>query len=180
MTAFTEPLSVILEKAGMNKYQGAMPSLYNSPLGTPVYSDLSIAAGSYSVNGSNISYKEIHIPNTLFVVTKKKRIVVTGIKGASGDVFEYTGEDSAQIECMVKFYGTNLNYPKDTMNNFYRMLECNQPIQINSWYLNQQDIHYAVVTDYELPQQTGNIAEQEVKFNMKEIDTVKYPTLLNG
>jgi hypothetical protein len=60
------------------------------------------------------------------------------------------------------------------------MLESNQPIQINSWYLNQFQIQYALITDYEIPQQKGNIGDQQVKFNMREIDTNRYPTLLNS
>ena len=157
-----------------------MTELYRSPLGTSVYSDLSIEAGSYSLDGETKNYNAINLPDALFEVTKKKRVVVTSINGANGDVFEYTGEDSAQISCTVKIYGSNLNYPMNDMDNFYLMLESNQPIKINSWYLNQLEIYYALVTDYELPQKAGNISDQQIKFNMKQIDTVKYPTLLNG
>jgi hypothetical protein len=164
----------------MSTFQGTMPSLYTSPIGTPVYSDLSISAGSYCLDGKNtLNYNAINMPNALFTVSKKKRIVVTSIPGAEGDVFEYTGEDSAHISCTVKFYGSNLKYPLDDMDNFYLMLQSNQPIEINSWYLNQLEIGYAMVTDYEIPQQKGNIGEQEVKFSMREVDTGKYPTLLN-
>jgi len=77
-------------------------------------------------------------------------------------------------------YGSNLIYPVYDVNNIYLMLESNQPLQINSWYLNQFDIYYAVVTDYEIPQQTGNISDQQIKFNMRHVDPNQYPTLLNG
>lgn len=180
MTIFTEPISIALEAAGTAKYQGAMPTLYNSPLGTPVYSDLSIAAGSYAVNGATISYNAIHLPDALFTVRKRKRIIVTSINGGTSDVLEYTGSESAQISCTVKIYGANLNYPLNDIDNFYLMLESNQPIQINSWYLNQLEIYYAVITDYEFPQQKGNISDQEIRFNMTHIDPTQYPTLLNG
>ena len=179
MTAFTDPLSIALSAAGTPDFPGTMPVLYNSPLGTPVYSDLSIGAGSYLLDGNAVNYNAIQIPNALFVVKKRKRIIVTSIDGATGDILEYTGEGSAEISCTVKFYGSNLNYPLNDMDNFYLMLESNQPLEINSWYLNQFNIQYAVVTDYEVPQQTGNISDQEVKFNMLEIDTNTYPTLLN-
>jgi hypothetical protein len=180
MTAFTDPLSIALSDASVPGYPRPMQSLYKSPIGTPVYSDLNIAAGSYMVNGNTVNYNSIQKPDALFVVRKRKRIIATSINGANGDIIEYTGEDSAEISCTVKFYGSNLSYPLNDMDNFYLMLESNQPIQINSWYLNQLQIHYAMITDYEIPQQTGNIGDQQIKFNMREIDTVTYPTLLNG
>jgi len=180
MTIFTDPISIALEAAGTAKYQGAMPTLYNSPLGTPVYSDLSIGAGSYKVDKATISYNAIHLPDALFTVRKRKRIIVTSINGGTSDVLEYTGSESAQISCTVKIYGSNLNYPTTDINNFYLMLESNQPMQLNSWYLNQLKIYYAVVTDYEFPQQTGNISDQQIRFNMTHIDPTQYPTLLNG
>jgi hypothetical protein len=157
-----------------------MAELYKSTLGTSVFSDLSIDAGSYSADGKTINYNAIKLPDALFEVTKKKRVVVTSINGANGDVFEYTGEESAQIACTVKIYGSNLNYPLNDVDNFYLMLESNQPIKINSWFLNQIEIYYAMITDYEMPQKAGSISDQQIKFNMKQIDTVKYPTLLNG
>jgi hypothetical protein len=163
----------------MTAFQGTMPVLYTSPIGTPVYSDLSIAAGSYSTNKDTVNYNAINLPNALFTMSKRKRVVVTTISGSDGDVYEYTGEDGAEISCTVRIYGSNLNYPLNDVDNFYLMMESNQPLKISSWYLNQFNINYAMVTDYEIPQQKGNISDQEVKFNMKEIDTSKYPTLLH-
>lgn len=180
MTAFTNPISQALSQTGIPTFRGTSQSLYSSPLGTPVYSDLNISAGSYLLNKNTINYNAIQLPNALFIVKKRKRIIVTHIDAAFGDVFEYTGEGGAEISCTVRFYGSNLNYPLDEMDNFYLMLESNQPIQINSWYLNQFQIQYALITDYEVPQQKGNIGDQKVKFNMREIDTNKYPTLLNS
>ena len=180
MTAFTDPISRALSKTAIGKFQGDTTGLYKSPLGTPVYSDLNIIAGSYSVDGHTISYNAIGLPDALFVVKKRKRIKVTGISGATSDVLEYNGSESAQISCTVKIYGSNTNYPKTDVNNFYLMLQSNRPVQINSWYLNQLEIWYAVITDYEFPQQTGNISDQQIKFNMRHVDPTQYPTLLNG
>jgi len=172
MSIFTQSLSEALSAVGL-------PGVSISPLGTPVFSDLSIAGGSYSVNGNTVSYNPINVPNTMFVVRKRKRVISTGINGATGDVVEYTGSASAEIECTIRVYGLNLIYPVYDVNNIYKMLESNQPIQIFSWYLNQFDIYYAVITDYEMPQQTGNISDQQIKFNMRHIDPNQYPTLLN-
>jgi len=158
----------------------AMPTLYNSPLGTPVYSDLNIVAGSYTVGTSTVSYNSINLPDALFVVKKRKRLKVTGINAATNDVLEYNGSESAQISCTVRIYGSNLNYPLNDMDNFFLMLQSNQPIKINSWYLNQLEIYYAVISDYELPQQAGNVSDQQIKFNMRHIDPTQYPTLLNA
>jgi len=179
MTIFTEPLSIALLKAGANT-QTTMPTLYQSPIGTPVYSDLEISAGSYMVNGNRVSYDAITLPDALFVVRKRKRIKATGISAATSDVLEYNGSESAQISCTVRIYGSNINYPASDVKNFYLMLESNQPVKINSWYLNQFGIYYAVITDYEIPQQTGNISDQQIKFNMREADTTAYPILLNS
>jgi hypothetical protein len=145
-----------------------------------VYSDLSISAGSYMLNGATISYDAINLPDALFTVRKRKRVIVTSINGGTSDVLEYTGSESAQISCTVKIYGSNLSYPFNDIDNFHLMLESNQPIRIDSWYLNQLEIYYAVITDYELPQQTGNISDQQIRFNMLHIDPNQYPTLLNG
>jgi Domain of unknown function (DUF6046) len=173
MSLLTEAISESLSLAGL-------PGVSVSPIGTPVFSDLSVAPGSYSVNGKPVHYNGINVPNTLFVVNKRKRIIVTTINGATSDVLEYTGSASAEIQCTLRIYGLNLIYPVYDMHNIYLMLESNQPIQINSWYLNQLEIYYAVVTDYEIPQQTGNISDQQIKFTMRQIDPNLYPTLLNG
>ncbi len=173
MSIFTDALSQSLAAAGL-------PGVSISPLGTPVFSDLSVAGGSYSVNGNTVSYNPINVPNTMFVVKKRKRVITTSINGATSDVLEYTGSSSAEIECTIRVYGMNLIYPVYDVSNIYLMLESNQPIQILSWYLNQFDIYYAVITDYEIPQQTGNISDQQIKFNMRHIDPNQYPTLLNG
>jgi len=139
-----------------------------------------VAAGSYSVNNQTVSYNAVNVPNTMFVVKKRKRIISTSVNSSTNDVVEYTGSASAEIECTIRVYGSNLIYPVYDVNNIYLMLESNQPLQINSWYLNQFDIYYAVVTDYEIPQQTGNISDQQIKFNMRHVDPNQYPTLLNG
>lgn len=157
-----------------------MPELYQSSLGTPVYSDLEINASSYTADGKTINYQAIKLPDALFTVKKKKRLKVTGISGATSDVMEYNGAESASIQCTAKIYGANLSYPKDDVANFYLMLQSNQPVEISSWYLNQLGITYVVITDYSIPQQTGNISDQKIKFNMRQIDPNQYPTLLNG
>lgn len=177
MNFLTGKLSQAISKTGS---QDTSPSLYTSNIKTLVYSDLDVVAGSYMVNGAKVSYTAIRLPDALFVVKKRKRIKATGISAATSDVLEYNGAESAQISCTVKIYGANVKYPTTDVKNFFLMLQSNQPIQINSWYLNQMNINYAVITDYELPQQTGNISDQQVKFNMRAIDPTQYPTLLNG
>jgi hypothetical protein len=180
MTAFTAPLSQGLNKTGTTAFKGDTNGLYKSTIGTPVYSDLNIVAGSYNVNKTKVSYKAINLPDALFVIRKRKRIKVTAVSSATSDVMECNGSESAEVQCTVKIYGSNLNYPTADVNNFFLMLQSNQPIQINSWYLNQLEIYYAVVTDYELPQKAGNISDQQVKFNLRHIIPTQYPTLLAG
>jgi hypothetical protein len=173
MSISFQPLSQALSEVGL-------PGVSISSLGTPVFSDLSVGKGSYSVNGQTVKYSAFNVPNTLFVVKKSKRIISTSINGGTSDVLEYTGSGSAEIECTIRIYGSNLIFPFFDVNNIYLMLESNQPIQINSWYLNQFNIFYAVVTDYQIPQQMGNMSDQLIKFNMKQVDPNQYPTLLNG
>ncbi len=164
----------------MSTFQGTMPSLYSSPLGTPVYSDLSIAAGSYTVDGKTVQYNSINLPDAIFSVSKKKRIKTTPVSGATSDVVEYDGSESAEISCTVRIYGSNLKYPLNDMDNFYLMLQCNQPVQVNSWYLNQFGINYAIIMEYSLAQKEGSISDQVIKFTMKEVDPHQYPTLIKG
>jgi hypothetical protein len=160
MTAFTDPISQALSASAVPNFNGDTTGLYKSSLGTPVYSDFNVIAGSYTINGNAVSYNAINLPDALFVVKKRKRIKSVGISGAASDVLAYDGSESAQISCTVRIYGSNVNYPVVDMNNFFLMLQCNQPIQINNcWYLNQLEICYAVITDYELPQRIGNISE---------------------
>lgn len=181
MTAFTEPISVALSRTGITPFQGNTSGLYKSPIGTPVYSDFNVLAGSYKVNGRTISYNAINLPDALFVVKKKRRVKSTGVNSATRDVLEYNGSESAVVSCTVRIYGSNLNYPVDAMNNFYLMLQCNQPIHLaNCWYLNQLEIYYAVIVEYELPQQTGSVSDQQVKFSMRQVDPYQYPQLLSA
>jgi hypothetical protein len=155
----------LLTKNAVGHFAGTSPVLYNSPLGTPVFSDLSIQGDNYMLDGLQKSFTDIDEMSALFVVDQKKIIKRTPINQRNGRVKEYIGLDDFEIKCAIRLLGPNLKYPQDFVNNFILMLNCNKSLHVNSWYLNQFGIYDIVISDYSSPQTAGTISEQIISFN---------------
>lgn len=151
--------------------------LYKSMLGTPVYSDLDISAGNYNINGLVVAFNRIRLPKVLFTVTQDKNIVMTKVSGRNGTVKEYIGLDDFSIEIEGMIFGSNTNYPGLDVSNLVNMLNSNQTLQVNSWFLKQFGITDMVIKKYSLPQVEGEISQQKFSIDaLSDTPVILKPT----
>lgn len=148
-----------------NGFPGTSPILYVSDIGTPVFSDLSVQGDTYYDDmGRAVTFPDIDEMSALFVVTQKKIIKRTAINNRPGRIKEYINRDDFEISCAMVIRGTNLNYPDTLVANIIRMLNSDQSLRVNSWYLNNLGIFDIVIDGYSMPQTTGNIGQQIISF----------------
>jgi hypothetical protein len=165
MNYFTRLISEAAAKGNVGAFAGTNPVLYRSAINTPVYSDLSINGGSYNLNGINYSFDDINEPSAVFRVSHKKIIVKNYVNTRPGSIKEFITPDDFVIECGILLNGSNLLYP-DAVSNFIVMLESNQSIEINSWFLQQFGITDIVIEEYDMPQAKGNLNNQGIFIKM--------------
>jgi hypothetical protein len=149
-------------------------------LGTPVMSNLSIAADEYTTSsGQRVKFANLDFDCVLFEIRQIKNIIYTPIQGRDGTVKEYIGNGDFDITCKGVIAGANGRYPNktngtqsgDTLNvveNLLAVANCNQEITINSWYLTEIfGIFQIVITDFDLGQEEGMYGMQRFSFNAK-------------
>lgn len=153
--------------------------LYKSPINTPVYSDLSIKGDSYVlggvvnsngdlIGGTRYYFLDINVPSAVFKVSREHRIVWTDINGLNGEIPEYIGTKNWEIECSMIFTGSNLLYPLE-IQNILTMLNSNQMLTVNSWYLNQFGIYNIIIEHEDEPQVEGDLFNQRISFKAKSV-----------
>jgi hypothetical protein len=99
-------------------FQPPDPKLYDSPIGTPVYSDLELIGGTYTdqITGRSVNFPTIKFNAVIMTVQFVSRIIKTEIQGRNGTVKEYIGEDDAQITIQGVITGFNGHYPATEVN----------------------------------------------------------------
>jgi hypothetical protein len=156
------------------------PVSINNPasLGFPIYSDLSIRAGSYKDNdGIEIGrYDEIHLPAVLFEVVRDNNIIVTEIQGRDNSVIEYLSGKSAKINCRGRVMSGRVRntYPRTAVDNLIVALNSNVPLRVDSWFLNMFKIYHIVITKKSFPQEEGGMEYQKFEFDA----IADYPVVL--
>lgn len=135
--------------------------LYSSPLGTPVMSNLEIAAGSYTKNGVVFNYNEIRIDVVLFTVSRQNNIIKTDIQGRDGSIKEYISSKDFEINIRLILQGGNSRFPKADSVNLITALNSNQALVVSSWYLvDLFSIHNIVIENYSAGQIAGGYSQQ--------------------
>ena len=149
-----------------------------SALGTPVISNLSIKAGSYTdIYGNLITYpagyfqdanggaKNFEIDTVLFNVNQSRNIVKTPIQGLDGTVKEYISDGDYIINIKGIIQGANGIYPFDDVNNFISICQAKCALTIFSDYLQILGISNIVIESYSLPQDMGSQSQQVFELN---------------
>ena len=150
--------------SAINPYRGRVPQgnpadlpVATSSLGTPVYSDFTFDAGTYTDDANNtIEIAEINFQTVIITVEQAKNIVVTSISGANGTVKEYIGMGDYRITIQGVITGTNGSYPQPEVNALINVLSAPIALNVTSYFLAQFGIVTAVVTDYLIPQIEGS------------------------
>lgn len=164
-------LSTGVYAVGINANQvrrGARPTdkkLYNSELGTPVITDISFPAFSWTdpVTGFVTDVPEFRSPSCLITVNLQKVIVKTPIQGLGGTVKEYiyTGDSNITIEGVI----TNQSgiHPFDAVNALKKLIDAPIAISVVSRYLQNLDIETLVIESAEIGQEEGGYSYQKFK-----------------
>lgn len=156
-----------------NKYLGAIDQtsykdspIAVSPLGTPVYSDVTFLSTSYiDKKGNTITTPRVNFQAILVSVVFPRNIVKTEIQGRDGTVKEYIGEGDAQITFRGVLTGRNGQHPADQIAQLKTIIKAPVPIPVSCAYLQNLDIDTVVFEDRELGQEEGGHSYQAFSLN---------------
>ncbi|RYD54881.1 MAG: hypothetical protein EOP56_18100 [Sphingobacteriales bacterium] len=147
--------------------QGATPDkpLYIGPLGTPVVTDITILAGTYTgYDNKQRQYEETSLITASFHISQQKKIVRSEIVGNTGIVtHEITpGPLMVMIEGVID--GANGVYPLAEVTKLRDALNSGRPLSVVSSELQPLNINYLTILDYSLPEMQGGYSSQPYRF----------------
>lgn len=151
-----------------NQYAGRIPAatprdqkLYESILGTPVITDLTIKGGTYTdENGRLVTFQDIILVTVLITVSQSKRIIITDIQGRDGSVKEYIGMDDYQVTINGILTGGNGRYPIEDVSILKEICKAPISLQVISRHLQNLDIFNIVIKDFVFDQEPGGYSQQ--------------------
>jgi len=158
-------------KATVPKQQGQDIANGISVLGTPVFDNLMIKAGSYEVNGQTVDYDTMTFDSVLITLTQSHNVILTPIQGRDNEVIEYIGKFSFRINIKGGIFGINNNRPIKDIANFVKMVNSNKPLQViagtgtSSGFLSEWNISQFVILDKSMPQIAGGYNYQLFEIN---------------
>ena len=132
-------------------------AIKTSVLGTPIFSNLEIPAGSFvDLDGNAIAFQGLTLDTVLFRVTQSKNIVTTAVQGRNGTVKEYVsdGDFSITIDGMIVSEDQN-TYPEVEVTKLLEIVRVPEQVRIISEFLDFFDISDVVIEGYDIPQQRG-------------------------
>lgn len=151
-----------------------------SSLGTPVFSNLQFLADEFTDNqNKTTSFKDIIFDAVIMTVNQQKNIVTTQIQGRDGTVKEEIGKGDYVVTINGIIAGANGHYSIDEVREFKKMLDANKAVKVVSRFLQNLDINYLAIKDYDLPQEMGGYSYQ--KFSISALsDTLQEIFILNA
>lgn len=109
-----------------------------SPLGTPVYDDVTFIDGSYyDLEGVQQDYKGIKLLNVMVVANRTKKIVKTAIQGRNQTVKEYVSAGDYTITISGQINANNNVFPDEEMRILSEITDANAPLAVLSTFLNE-------------------------------------------
>lgn len=132
-----------------------------SELGTPIYSDITFDACSYTDNnGRRIDVDEVNVQTVLITLDQPINIVKTVIQGRDGTVKEYIGKDDMQVTINGIITGKNGVYPLQKVNDLKSWLDAPISKGLTTWWLDNLGISNVVVSSFQFPQTEGGYSYQ--------------------
>jgi hypothetical protein len=118
-------------------------------------------AGRYErTDGEVIEFPLVELKTALVSVSQAKKLVLTEIQGRDGSVVEYNGKSDYMINVVGTITGANGVYPTSEVLALKKMLDAPVPIEVTCDHLQNMNIHYVVVEQYDIPQDAGGISYQ--------------------
>lgn len=148
-------------------YDSPDNKLYNSPLGTPVFADVTLRGGSYvdNITGKTINFPELQYAAVILTVNFTSRIIKTEIQGRNGTVKEYIGEDDAKVTIQGVICGTNGVYPAEFVAQLNDWRRAPVAKSVTSRFLQNLLIDNLVVESCDIPQVAGGYSYQTFTIN---------------
>ena len=132
-----------------------------SELGTPIYSDITFDACSYTDNnGRKINVEEVNIQTVIITISQPINIIKTAIQGRDGTVKEYIGKDDMQVNISGMITGKNGVYPLDKVNKLKAWLDAPISKGITAWWLANLNVANIVINSFDMPQTEGGYSYQ--------------------
>lgn len=145
-----------------------------SYLGTYVFSNLEIAAGSYeTLDGEIVDYEGIRIDTILFNVTREKNIIETAIVGRDGSVSEYASNGAYQISASGLLVAEDNVFPYEELYLFNDVMEVPEPLDFSCEFLDELGIDKLRVKSHSLSQIEGYRNVVQFKFEAKAESDLK-------
>lgn len=160
----------------VNGYEGktGTPPLPDEPigksiLGTPVFDNLVIKAGSYTDTVLGVQkYFTMRLDSAIITISQQNNVVLTPIAGRDGEVIEYVSKMSNRINIKAGIFGTGNKRPSADIATMSIALNSNDVLQVQSGFLSEWNITELVILDKNIPQIPGGYNYQVFEFNAIE------------
>lgn len=140
-----------------------------SVLGTPVFDNLVIAAGSYTDSVLGVQkYQTLRLDSAIITITQHNNVVLTPIAGRDGEVIEFVSKMSFRINVKAGIFGTGNKRPAADIATLSLALGSNDVLQVASGFLGEWNITELVILDKNIPQMPGGYNYQVFEFNAIE------------
>jgi hypothetical protein len=148
----------------------AMIPIGVSPLGTPVFDDITFLSGSYyDENDEKIQYQQLALQAVQIVVNQQKEIIRTTVSGKHGTIKEYICQSDYLISINGKLSELANVMPYDQMEIWKKISESNKEVEVLSKILNLIfDINTVVITKFQITTIPGSVNEVDVSIELEE------------
>lgn len=139
-----------------------------SPIGTPVFDDVTFPAGSYiTLEGKTVDYDKIKLDTAKILVNQTKNIVKTSVAGLDYTIKEYMSLGDYVVTINGKFTELFDIFPAEKMFAFKGLVNVPENIPVISKFLNEYfDIFNVVVTDFSAAPVIGSLNEVSVNMTL--------------
>jgi len=139
-----------------------------SPLGTPVFDDITFPAGDYiNSDGNTVSYQSVSIQSAGVIVSQAKNIIKTKISGRNGTVKEYNSLDDYHIRINAKMTELLNIFPADQLSAWMEIAEVRSNVPVVSKLLNQYfGIDKVVVESFDVAPIQGSLNELDINISL--------------
>jgi len=128
-----------------------------SPLGTPIFDDITFPAGSYlTLEGVTVDYAELRLISVRYVVQQAKNIVRTMVSGRNGSVKEYNNTGDYIIKGQASISELAPVFPREDLEKFIGIVDVPEAVPIVSKILNViLGVDNVVLSDFNLDPGNG-------------------------
>jgi hypothetical protein len=166
-------------KSNTNPYNKFEPiqkdtPLYKSALGTPVFCNFEIQAGTWTEEDGTVhEWPFLRYDTVLIDVTQTKLIKKTEIQGRPGTVKEFIADGDYMVNIKLLIVGSNGVMPLQEVEDLKKALDAPVALAVNSRYLQNLGVDNIVVENYSMPQVEGGYSYQAVEIRASSDEPIE-------